>query len=166
MFSYQDLFAHETGEYVEGYEKGVETSFGAVAVDTSRYTGRSPKDKFIVTTKDTNENVWWSKEGSDNKPISVETWDHLKSLATTQLNGKKLYVMDGFCGANPQTRLSVRLITEVAWMAHFFFKNMFIRPTDEELKTFQPGWTILNACKTSCQDYQKWGLNSETFVAF
>jgi len=163
--SYQDLFTHETSDDLSGYEKGIETSFGAVAVDTGRYTGRSPKDKFIVTSQDANKNVWWSKEGSDNKPICAKTWAHLKSVATTQLNGKKLYIMDGFCGANPQTRLSVRLVTEVAWMAHFF-KNMFIRPTEEELKAFKPDWTILNACKTSCQDYQKWGLNSETFVAF
>lgn len=163
--SYEGLYNHETSATAQGYEKGVETATGAVAVDTGRYTGRSPKDKFIVETTEAKKNVWWAKDGSDNKPLSVESWQHLKALATTQLKDKKLYVMDGYCGANPETRLSVRLVTEVAWMAHFF-KNMFIRPTADELKHFTPDWTILNACKTKCEDYQKWGLNSETFVAF
>lgn len=163
--SYEGLYDHETSATAQGYEKGVETATGAVAVDTGKYTGRSPKDKFIVETAEAKKNVWWAKDGSDNKPLSLESWQHLKALAATQLNDKKLYVMDGFCGANPETRLSVRLVTEVAWMAHFF-KNMFIRPTADELKNFTPDWTILNACKTKCEDYQKWGLNSETFVAF
>ncbi|WP_440682703.1 phosphoenolpyruvate carboxykinase (ATP) [Cysteiniphilum halobium] len=163
--SYEGLYDHETSAIAQGYEKGIETATGAVAVDTGKYTGRSPKDKFIVETAEAKKNVWWAKDGSDNKPLSIESWQHLKTLATTQLNDKKLYVMDGFCGANPETRLSVRLVTEVAWMAHFF-KNMFIRPTADELKNFTPDWTILNACKTKCEDYQKWGLNSETFVAF
>ncbi|GGG04409.1 MULTISPECIES: phosphoenolpyruvate carboxykinase (ATP) [Cysteiniphilum] len=163
--SYEGLYDHETSATAQGYEKGVETATGAVAVDTGKYTGRSPKDKFIVETAEAKKNVWWAKDGSDNKPLSLESWQHLKILSTTQLNDKKLYVMDGFCGANPETRLSVRLVTEVAWMAHFF-KNMFIRPTADELKNFTPDWTILNACKTKCEDYQKWGLNSETFVAF
>ncbi|WP_440994255.1 phosphoenolpyruvate carboxykinase (ATP) [Cysteiniphilum litorale] len=163
--SYEGLYDHETSATAQGYEKGVETATGAVAVDTGKYTGRSPKDKFIVETAEAKKNVWWAKDGSDNKPLSLESWQHLKTLATIQLNDKKLYVMDGFCGANPETRLSVRLVTEVAWMAHFF-KNMFIRPTADELKKFTPDWTILNACKTKCEDYQKWGLNSETFVAF
>ena len=163
--SYEGLYDHETSATAQGYEKGVETATGAVAVDTGKYTGRSPKDKFIVETAEAKKNVWWAKDGSDNKALSLESWQHLKALATTQLNDKKLYVMDGFCGANPETRLSVRLVTEVAWMAHFF-KNMFIRPTADELKNFTPDWTILNACKTKCEDYQKWGLNSETFVAF
>lgn len=163
--AYDQLFAHETGDSVQGYEKGIETSLGAVAVNTGKYTGRSPKDKFIVTTNETLKNVWWSDAGSDNQKMSASTWQHLKQLATKQLNSKKLYIMDGFCGANLQTRLSVRLITEVAWMAHFF-KNMFIRPTEEELKDFKPDWTILNACKTSCEDYGRYGLNSPTFVAF
>ncbi len=163
--SFEGLYDHETSAIAQGYEKGIETATGAVAVDTGKYTGRSPKDKFIVETAEAKKNVWWAKDGSDNKPLSIESWQHLKTLATTQLNDKKLYVMDGFCGANPETRLSVRLVTEVAWMAHFF-KNMFIRPTADELKNFTPDWTILNACKTKCEDYQKWGLNSETFVAF
>ena len=163
--SYEELHLHETSLEAEGYEKGIETSTGAIAVDTGKYTGRSPKDKFIVETDDAKLHVWWAKDGSDNKPMSIKAWQHLKRLSTFQLNDKKLYIMDGFCGANPDTRLSVRLVTEVAWMAHFF-KNMFIRPTNEELKTFKPDWTILNACKTRCKDYKDWGLNSETFVAF
>ena len=163
--AYEELYCHETSPAAQEDEKCVETLSGAVAIDTGKYTGRSPKDKFIVETVETKKNVWWSKDGSDNKPLSIKSWEHLKHLATVQLTDKKLYVMDGFCGANSETRLSVRLVTEVAWMAHFF-KNMFIRPTEEELKSFIPDWTILNACKTKCEDYQKWGLNSETFVAF
>jgi len=166
--SYSDLFEQETDPSLEGYEKGIETEFGAVAVDTGKFTGRSPKDKYIVKDETTKDTVWWSdgtSSGSDNKPLSQEAWEHLKDISLKQLNGKKLYVIDGFCGANKDTRLSVRLVTEVAWMAHFF-KNMFIRPTEEELEDFQPDWTILNACKTTCKDYEKWGLRSEVFVAF
>jgi len=163
--SYDKLFEHETADSTQGYEKGIETSLGAVAVNTGKYTGRSPKDKFIMTSDETLKNVWWSDAGSDNQKMSLSTWKHLKQLSVTQLNGKKLYIIDGFCGANLRTRLSVRLITEVAWMAHFF-KNMFIRPTEQELKDFKPDWTILNACKTSCEDYGRYGLNSPTFVAF
>lgn len=163
--TYSTLFMHETKKEAKGYEKGIETALGAVAVDTGEYTGRSPKDKFIVETEEALKNVWWAKAGSDNKPMSTATWEHLKILSTKQLNNKILYVMDGFCGANPKTRLSVRLVTEVAWMAHFF-KNMFIRPNEAELNTFKPNWTILNACKIQCEDYQKWQLNSETFIAF
>ena len=163
--SYEDLFTHETDPSLEGYEKGNETALGCVTIDTGKFTGRSAKDKYIVKDSTTESNVWWKESGSDNQPLSQEAWNHLKDLSTTQLNGEKLYVMDGFCGANPDTRLSVRLVTSVAWMAHFF-KNMFIRPTDEELKNFTPDWTILNACKTSCKDFEKYNLRSETFVAF
>lgn len=166
--SYEELFLHETDQSLEGYERGRVTELGSVAVDTGEFTGRSPKDKYIVTEDFSKDHVWWASKGSlssDNQPLSQEAWDHLKLLALKQLNGKRLYVMDGFCGANPSTRLSIRLVTEVAWMAHFF-KNMFIRPTDEELKTFKPDWTILNACKTVCTEYKKFGLRSEVFVAF
>ena len=166
--SFDELFAHETAPYLEGYEKGQLTSLGAMAVDTGKYTGRSPKDKYIVMDDLTRETVWWAdgkSSGSDNKPIQKETWKHLKDLSIKQLNGKKLYVMDGFCGANKDTRINVRLVTEVAWMAHFF-KNMFIRPTSEELKDFKPDWTILNACKISCVDFARLRLCSEVFVAF
>lgn len=163
--SYDDLYDHELSPELEGYERGRVTRFGAVTVDTGRFTGRSPKDKYIVKTATSEPTVWWADAGSDNKPISVAVWDDLKKIVLARLNGKKLYVMDGFCGANPQTRLKVRLITEVAWMAHFF-KNMFIRPTVEELKDFQPDWTIFNACKTQADDYQRLGLRSEVFAAF
>ncbi len=166
--SFGELFAHETDPQLQGYEQGHISSLGAIAVDTGKFTGRSPKDKYIVMDEKTKTTVWWADgkaSGSDNKPISVETWAHLKALSIGQLNGKKLYVMDGFCGANTDTRMKVRLVTEVAWMAHFF-KNMFIRPTSEELKDFEPDWTILNACKTSCSDFAKYGLRSEVFVAF
>ena len=166
--SYEDLFKHETDPSLEGYERGTVTEFGAVAVDTGKFTGRSPKDKYIVEEPSSKDTVWWSNDpctGSDNKPLSPEAWGHLKDLSIKQLNGKKLYVMDGFCGANKDTRICVRLVTEVAWMAHFF-KNMFLRPTDEELGNFKPDWTILNACKTTCTDFTKYGLRSEVFGAF
>ncbi len=166
--SFDELFRHETDPALQGYERGTLTDSGAVAVDTGKFTGRSPKDKYIVLDETTRDTVWWAtgqSSGSDNKPLSKEAWAQLEDVAAKELDGKTLYIMDGFCGANAQTRLSVRLVTEVAWMAHFF-KNMFIRPTAEELKTFKPDWTILNACKTTCADFAKWGLRSEVFVAF
>ncbi len=166
--SYEDLFKRETDSALVGYERGTVTTLGAINVDTGKFTGRSPKDKYIVEDAVTKDTVWWAdgtSAGSDNKRMNQETWKHLKELSVKELNNKKLYVIDGFCGANPSTRLSVRLVTEVAWMAHFF-KNMFIRPTEDELKIFKPDWTILNACETVCDDYQKYGLNSEVYVAF
>lgn len=167
--SYDELFAHETDPSLEGFDRGFVTEFGAVTVDTGRFTGRSAKDKYFVYDETVSDHLWWGKPGkesgkSDNKPLSPEAWDHLKDLAVKQLNGKKLYVMDGFCGANPDTRIRVRLVTEVAWMAHFF-KNMFIRPQEKELKGFQPDWVILNACKTECQDFEKYDMRSEVFAA-
>lgn len=162
---YDELFRHETDGENEGYARGRETSLGAVSVDTGSFTGRSPKDKYIVREPGSEGDVWWAAEGSDNQPVDQRTWDHLKDISVRQLSGKTLYVMDGFCGANESTRLSVRLVTEVAWMAHFF-KNMFIRPTEAELVNFTPDWTILNACKTSCKDYKDYGLRSEVYVAF
>jgi len=166
--SFADLFKHETDPALQGFEKGVVSTLGAVSVDTGKFTGRSPKDKYIVKDAVTQDTVWWASgesSGSDNKPITQAAWAHLKEITLNQLNGKKLYVMDGFCGANASTRLSVRLVTEVAWMAHFF-KNMFIAPTAEELKNFKPDWTVLNACKATCTDFAKHGLRSEVFVAF
>jgi len=165
--SYDELFEHETFPHLEGYERGEVTEFGAVNVNTGTFTGRSPKDKYFVLQPETEKNLWWSAENnrSDNKPISEEVWDRLLEIATAQLNGKRLYVQDGFAGANADTRIQVRVLTEVAWQAHFC-KNMFIRPTEEELDNFSPDWTILNACKATCADYKALGLNSEVFVAF
>jgi phosphoenolpyruvate carboxykinase (ATP) len=163
--SYETLFDHVTDPSLTGYEKGILTELDAVTVDTGKYTGRSPKDKYIVKNTESANNIWWSADGSDNKAIDTRTWNHLKEIGVNQLSEKKLYVMDGFCGANAETRLNVRLVTEVAWVAHFF-KNMFIRPTDAELADFQPDWTILSACKTTCPDYKEYNLRSESFVAF
>lgn len=165
--SYQELFEAETDPSLDGYERGVVTSLGAVAVDTGRFTGRSPRAKYFVEEPSSKDHIWWAgpNKGSDNKPISETVWNVLKSLAIEQLNGKRLYVVDAFCGANPETRLSVRVVCEVAWQAHFC-KNMFIRPTEDELEDFRPDWTILNASKTSCKDFEKYGLNGEEFVAF
>lgn len=167
--SYEELLRHEADTSLVGYERVQPTTLGAVNVDTGRFTGRSAEDKYIVEDDVSENTVWWRQAGaavsSDNKPLTIEAWNHLKDISVEQLSGKKLYVMDGFCGANKDTRLSVRLITEVAWMAHFF-KNMFIRPTQEELQAFRPDWTILNACKTSCKDFAKYNMRSEVFIAF
>lgn len=162
---YEELFLHETEANLSVLEKGIVTTLGAVSIDTGKFTGRSPKDKYIVKDKLTENTVWWEEQGSTNKPLSQESWNHLKQLCTTQLSSKNLYVMDGYCGANPDTRLKVRLITEIAWQAHFF-KNMFIRLSDAEAATFVPDFTILNACKTGCKEFEKYGLRSEVFIAF
>ena len=163
--SYDELFQHETEYDGNDYGKGTVTATGAVSVDTGRFTGRSPKDKYIVRHPDSEKNVWWTGTGSDNHPISHDVWDNLKSNTLGRLNGKKLYVMDVYCGANPSTRLSIRLVTEIAWKAHFA-KNMFIRPSDEELKDFNPDWTILDSCKIGYDDHKKDGLRSEVYAAF
>ncbi len=169
QLSHEELFEHETNPQLQGFERGFVTEFGAVSVDTGRFTGRSAKDKYFVYDEMTKNELWWGKPGkeagaSDNKPLSGEAWAHLKDLAVQQLNGKKLYVIDGFCGANPDTRLNVRLVTEVAWMAHFF-KNMFIGPYEKDLKNFKPDWVILNACKVECKDFGKYQMRSEVFAA-
>lgn len=166
--SYEVLFEHETDPALDGLERGVVTSFGAVAVDTGDFTGRSPKDKYLVDEDVSREYVWWGGEKnpkSDNKPISEDVWAELKKVAVAQLNGKKLYVVDGFAGTNPETRLCVRVVCEVAWQAHFC-KNMFIRPTEEELTSFTPDFTILNASKTTCPNPEELGIRSEVFAAF
>ncbi|MCH8501679.1 MAG: phosphoenolpyruvate carboxykinase (ATP) [Aliidiomarina sp.] len=164
--SYDLLFAEETRSDLEGYEQGRVTKTGAVAVDTGIFTGRSPKDKYIVRDDTTRDTVWWSDQGkNDNKPISPEVWTDLKQLVTKQLSGKRLFVVDTYCGANEDTRLAVRFITEVAWQAHFV-KNMFIRPSDEELKTFKPDFVVMNGAKCTNPNFEKHGLNSENFVAF
>jgi phosphoenolpyruvate carboxykinase (ATP) len=164
--SYEQLFIEETNPTLTGFERGVVTSMGAVKVDTGVFTGRSPKDKYLVLDDTTRDTVWWSDGGkNDNKPITPEIWTHLKQLVDEELSGKRLFVMDGYCGANPDTRLKVRIITEVAWQAHFV-KNMFIRPTDEELKDFVPDFVVLSGSKCVNPQWKEQGLNSENFVAF
>ncbi len=166
--SYDDLFLHETDPNLEGYEKGFVTNSGTVAVDTGIFTGRSPKDKYIVKDSETENNVWWAspgKKGSDNKPIDENIWNNLKETSYKQLSGKKLYVMDAYVGANINTRMSIRVITEVAWAAHFV-KNMFIRPSEEELKNFKPDFVMLHACKTVNSLWHEQNLNSDVYVAF
>ncbi|POY53194.1 phosphoenolpyruvate carboxykinase (ATP) [Pectobacterium versatile] len=166
--SYELLFKEELSPTLQGYERGIETQLGAVAVDTGIFTGRSPKDKYIVRDDVTRDTVWWSDQGkgkNDNHPLSQETWKHLKQLVTTQLSGKRLFIIDAFCGANPDSRLSVRFVTEVAWQAHFV-KNMFIRPSDEELEGFEPDFIVMNGAKCTNPNWQEQGLNSENFVAF
>lgn len=166
--SYNELFAEETKPGLIGYEKGFITKPGAVSVDTGIFHGRSPKDKYVVLDDKSRDTVWWKSDMakvSDNKPISQEIWNHCKNLSAKQLSGKRLFVVDCFCGANENTRLSVRFIVEVAWQAHFV-KNMFIRPEQDELKNFKPDFVVLNASKTSNPDWEKQGLNSENFVFF
>ncbi|NRA61283.1 MAG: phosphoenolpyruvate carboxykinase (ATP) [Psychrobium sp.] len=164
--SYELLFEEETKAGLDGYEKGIITESGAVSVDTGIFTGRSPKDKYIVRDDTSRDTVWWSDQGkNDNKPMSTETWDSLKGLVSTQLSGKRLFVVDTFCGANEDTRLKVRFITEVAWQAHFV-KNMFIRPTEEELASFEADFIVMNGAKTTNPNWKEQGLNSENFVAF
>ena len=165
--SYELLFEEETKEGLTGFEKGVETELGAVNVMTGIYTGRSPKDKFIVMDENSKDTVWWTSEEykNDNKPASQEAWAAVKKLAQEELSGKKLYVVDGFCGANKDTRMAVRFIMEVAWQAHFV-KNMFIRPTEEELADFEPDFIVYNASKAKLENYKELGLNSETAVVF
>ncbi len=165
--SYEFLFEEETKESLQGYEKGTLTTTGAVAVDTGIFTGRSPKDKYIVLDDKTKDTVWWTsdKAKNDNKPMTQETWGSLKKLVANQLSGKRLFVIDAFCGTNPDTRLAVRIVTEVAWQAHFV-KNMFIRPSEKELKGFKPDFVVLNGSKTTNPNWKAQGLNSENFVAF
>lgn len=165
--SYEQLFNEETRPDLEGYEKGQESELGAVNVMTGVYTGRSPKDKFFVMDDTTRDTIWWTSPEyvNDNKPVTEEAWKDIKKIATDQLSGKRLFVIDAFCGANPNSRLKLRFVMEVAWQAHFV-KNMFIRPTEEELEDFEPDFVILNASKTKVENYKELGLNSETAVVF
>ena len=166
--SYEVLFQEETKAGLEGFEKGQETELGAVNVMTGVYTGRSPKDKFFVMDEVSKDTVWWTSDEykNDNKPVTEATWAVLKDLAVKELSGKKLYVMDTFCGANENSRLKVRFIMEVAWQAHFV-KNMFIRPTEEELAAYgEPDFVVYNASKAKVENYAELGLNSETAVVF
>ena len=165
--SYEELFQAEMDPSLEGYEKGQLTELGAVNVMTGIYTGRSPKDKFIVMDENSKDTVWWTSDEfkNDNHPMSGETWNTVKELAMNELSGKKLYVVDAFCGANADTRMSVRFIMEVAWQAHFV-SNMFILPNEEELANFEPDFIVYNASKAKVENYKELGLNSETCVAF
>ena len=165
--SYEALFEAEMDPTLEGYEKGQLTELGAVNVMTGVYTGRSPKDKYIVMDANSKDTVWWTSDEfkNDNHPMSESVWATVKDLAVKELSGKKLYVVDAFCGANADTRMNVRFIVEVAWQAHFI-KNMFIVPSEEELKTFEPDFVVYNASKAAVENYKELGLNSSTCVAF
>ena len=166
--SYDELYEHETKPGLTGFDRAFYTKNGALSVDTGIFTGRSPKDKYVVYDDETKDNVWWAapgKKGSDNHPITPEIWNHLKQLSEKQLSGKAVYVMDGYAGANENSRLKIRFVTEVAWQAHFI-KNMFIRPSEEELKDFTPDFVVLNSCKTTNPNWKEQGLNSEVYVAF
>ena len=165
--SYEALFEAEMDPTLEGYEKGQLTELGAVNVMTGVYTGRSPKDKYIVMDANSKDTVWWTSDEfkNDNHPMGEDVWATVKDLAMKELSNKKLYVVDAFCGANADTRMNVRFIVEVAWQAHFI-KNMFIVPSEEELKTFEPDFVVYNASKAAVENYKELGLNSSTCVAF
>ena len=165
--TYEELFKAEMDPSLEGFEKGQMTELGAVNVMTGIYTGRSPKDKFIVMDENSKDTVWWTSDEfkNDNKPASQEAWKVCKDLAIQELSNKKLYVMDVFCGTNEDTRMAIRFIMEVAWQAHFV-KNMFIAPTEEELKNFKPDFISYNASKAKLTNYKELGLNSETAAIF
>ena len=165
--SYELLFEEETKAGLEGFEKGQVTELGAVNVMTGIYTGRSPKDKFIVMDENSKDTVWWTSDEykNDNHPATEEAWHAVKELAKKELSNKRLFVVDAFCGANPDTCIAVRFIVEVAWQAHFV-TNMFIRPTAEELENFEPDFIVYNASKAKVENYKELGLNSETAVVF
>ena len=165
--SYEELFAEETKPELEGFDKGQESELGAVNVKTGVYTGRSPKDKYIVMDENSKDTVWWTSDeyANDNHPLSEDVWATLKDIAKKELSNKKLYVVDAFCGANADTRMAIRFIVEVAWQAHFV-TNMFIKPTAEELENFEPDFVVYNASKAKVSNYAELGLNSETCVAF
>ncbi len=165
--SYETLFEEETKAGLQGFEVGQETELGAVNVMTGIFTGRSPKDKYIVDDAQSHDKVWWTTEGykNDNHPMTEDVWAKVKALAVKELSNKNLYVVDAFCGANKDTRMAVRFIVEVAWQAHFV-TNMFIKPTAEEFENFEPNFVIYNASKAKVENYKELGLNSETCVAF
>ena len=165
--TFDELYQEETAPGLEGFERAVLTTSGALAVDTGKFTGRSPKDKYIVRDGITRDTLWWASDTAknDNKPLEQEVWNDLKSTVTQQLSGKRLFVVDTFCGANEDTRISVRFVMEVAWQAHFV-KNMFIRPNSQELENFEPDFVVLNGAKCVNENWQKHGMNSENFIAF
>ena len=165
--SYEVLFAEETRPELEGFEVGQESELGAVNVMTGIYTGRSPKDKYIVVDENSKDTVWWTTDEykNDNHPTTEATWAELKKIAQNELSNKRLFVVDAFCGANKDTRMAIRFIVEVAWQAHFV-TNMFIQPTEEELENFVPDFVVYNASKAKVENYKELGLNSETAVVF
>ena len=165
--SYETLFEEETKPGLEGYEVGQESELGAVNVMTGIYTGRSPKDKYIVVDENSKDTVWWTSDEykNDNHPTTEATWAELKKIAQAELSNKRLFVVDAFCGANKDTRMAIRFIVEVAWQAHFV-TNMFIQPTEEELENFVPDFVVYNASKAKVENYKELGLNSETAVVF
>ncbi|MDO5509625.1 MAG: phosphoenolpyruvate carboxykinase (ATP) [Weeksellaceae bacterium] len=166
--SYEKLYEEEMKPGLEGFEVAQETELGAVNVMTGIFTGRSPKDKYIVEDDVTRDTIWWRTEKSpnDNKPLSQEAWNHLKEITTDALSNNKLYVVDLFCGANEDTRLKVRFIMRVAWQAHFV-TNMFIRPSEEELKNFgEPDFIVMNASRAVNKDFEKYNMNSEVYTVF
>ena len=165
--SYELLFEEETKSDLTGYEKGQVSELGAVNVMTGIYTGRSPKDKYIVVDENSKDTVWWTSDEykNDNHPATQEAWKAVKELALNELSGKRLFVVDAFCGANKDTRMGIRFIVEVAWQAHFV-KNMFIQPTADELEKFEPDFVVYNASKAKVENYKELGLNSETAVMF
>ncbi len=159
--SYELLYKDEMDPSLTGFDKGQESELGAVNVMTGVYTGRSPKDKYIVMDENSKNTVWWTSDEykNDNHPMTLDTWKKVKAMAQKQLSGKKLYVVDAFCGANKDTRMAVRFMMEVAWQAHFV-RNMFIKPTKEEEESFQPDFIVYNASKAKCAQYKELGLNS------
>ena len=166
--SYEELYEYELDESLVGYEKGYKTELGAINVMTGKFTGRSPKDKYLVKDAITKDTIWWTsdKAKNDNKPVSKEVWKDLKSLVLEELSNKKLYVVDTFCGANEDTRLKVRFVVEVPWQAHFV-KNMFVRPSKKELENFgEPDFIVLNGSETVNSKWKEHGLNSEVFTVF
>ena len=165
--SYEFLFKEEMNPALTGYDKGQLTELDAVNVMTGIYTGRSPKDKFIVMDENSKDTVWWTTDGykNDNHPASEETWKAVKKIAIEQLSNKRLFVVDAFCGANEDTRMAIRFIMEVAWQAHFV-RNMFIKPSAEEEKNFKPDFIVYTASKAKVENYKELGLNSETAVVF
>ena len=169
--TYEVLYNEETKPGLEGFDKGQVTELGAINVMTGIYTGRSPKDKYIVYDKTTKEGapgeIWWTTEGypNDNHKMSEKTWKAVKKLALGQLSGKRLFVVDGFCGTHADTRMKVRFIMEVAWQAHFV-TNMFIRPKNQKEFDQEPDFVVYCAAKAKVDNYQELGLRSETCVAF
>ena len=165
--SFETLFEEETKPGLEGFEVGQESELGAVNVMTGIYTGRSPKDKYIVVDENSKDTVWWTSDEykNDNHPTTEATWAELKKIAQSELSNKRLFVVDAFCGANKDTRMAIRFIVEVAWQAHFV-TNMFIQPTAEELENFVPDFVVYNASKAKVENYKELGLNSETAVVF